>query len=251
VIVARGGGSIEDLWTFNEEAVARAIAASSVPVISAVGHETDFTIVDFVADLRAPTPSAAAELAVPTREQLLERVAANESGLIQTVRYRLAMAGRLLHRQGVERVSGFLTRAIGRRIQRVDECERSLRDRAGAILGGHRQAWQRLDIKLGRADPRFRLSEARRQLDGARVGLLQRMERRIALARAAFDPLHATLAERSPLRILERGYAIVTSETGSVVKDSTAVDVGEHLAVRLARGRLEVQVEATGSKGGD
>ena len=132
-IVARGGGSLEDLWTFNEEAVARAIAASRVPIISAVGHETDFTIADFVADLRAPTPSAAAEMVICTREQLLDQISVSDHKLLQSARYRLAMANRRLHEQGVERASAVLHRNIGRRQQRVDELEYRMRERANAV----------------------------------------------------------------------------------------------------------------------
>src|SRR5271155_4590148 len=127
VIVARGGGSLEDLWAFNEERVARAIAASSVPVISAVGHETDFTIADFVADLRAPTPSAAAEMVICTRQSLEDRVQASELKLRQAMRLNLAILHRRLHTIAVDQTT--LHRAIGKQMQRVDELDHLVRDR--------------------------------------------------------------------------------------------------------------------------
>jgi exodeoxyribonuclease VII large subunit len=238
---------LEDLWTFNEEAVARAIAASTVPIISAVGHETDFTIADFVADLRAPTPSAAAELAVPTLDQLLERVATVESRLAQTVRYKLAMAARHLHRQGVDRAAGLLTRSIGRRLQRIDECDRSLRERSVAVVTARRQAWLRLDARLRLSDPRVRLANVHRRLERAQTELERLTSRRTVAARAILDPLQAKLAELSPLKILDRGYAIVTSGTGTVLRDAATVEAGERLDVRLARGELVVRVESAGA----
>jgi exonuclease VII large subunit len=154
VIVGRGGGSLEDLWTFNEEAVARAIADCSVPVVSAVGHETDVTIADFVADLRAPTPSAAAELIVPTRDSVRDRIAAAEGKALQGMRYRLAMLDRRLRQQGVDRALGVLHRRVGRGLQRVDEQEYRLRERLRLALDTRERVCRALVTRLQRFDMR-------------------------------------------------------------------------------------------------
>src|SRR5579872_3638430 len=147
VIVARGGGSLEDLWTFNEEAVARAIAACAVPVVSAIGHETDVTVADFVADLRAPTPSAAAELIVCTREELLARLGTSQRHLTQAARYRLAMSRRELDLQGIQRAITVFGRAVGRRLQRTDEQEFRLRERVRSIIQNHRRFHRQLEAR--------------------------------------------------------------------------------------------------------
>lgn len=242
VIVARGGGSLEDLWTFNEEAVARAIVASSVPVISAVGHETDFTISDFVADLRAPTPSAAAELVICTQEQLLDQVRAFDQKLVQAVRYRLAMAARRLHEQGVERASAVLHRSIGRFQQRVDEMEYRSRERANSVLVARRKRMESLIARLGSLDLRLRFAAARRRLEAAEAALAQLARLRITRARGRLDPLLAHLTQLSPLKILDRGYAIVTNQTGHIVKQPDDAPSGSAINVKLANGEIAAQV---------
>ena len=242
VIVARGGGSLEDLWTFNEEAVARAIAASSVPVISAIGHETDFTIADFVADLRAATPSAAAELVICPREQILDQFAAYDHKLLQTVRYRLAMAARALHQRGVERASAVLHRNVGRLQQRVDELDYRLRARIQTAGTLRRKRLDELTTRLRSQDLRLRIARARRRLEAADTAAAQLVRLRVTRAQGRLNPLIAHLTQLSPLKILDRGYAIVTNQAGAIVKQPSDAPVDSKIGVRLGRGKMAARV---------
>jgi exodeoxyribonuclease VII large subunit len=241
LIVGRGGGSLEDLWTFNEEAVARAIAACSVPVISAVGHETDVTIADFVADLRAPTPSAAAEMVVPTREDIEERIAAAGAKAAQSMRYRIGMLDRRLRQQGIDRALGILHRRIGRDLQRTDEREFRLRERMRALLDARERGRRTLEIRLREFDVRPRLAVGRRRQEAANLAMRQAMRERLTLDRSRLDQLAGKLGELSPLRVLERGYAIVSNATG-VLKDASAAPPESQVNIRLAKGELEAVV---------
>jgi exodeoxyribonuclease VII large subunit len=245
VIVARGGGSLEDLWSFNEEAVARAIARCAVPVVSAVGHETDVTIADFVADLRAPTPSAAAEMIVCTRQELLDRIAGCRQKLQHAVRYRFAMLARRLQQQGIDRPLGLLHRAIGRQAQRVDELEFRLRDRLRTRIERYARAQRSLATRLRHFDLRPRLATDQGRLDRAHAAAAQSLRWQLARRRGKVEQLAAKLSQLSPLRILERGYAIVTNESGAIVKESAAAPEGSAIRVRLSRGGLDANVTKT------
>jgi exodeoxyribonuclease VII large subunit len=242
VIVARGGGSLEDLWTFNEELVAREIASCSVPVVSAVGHETDFTIADFVADLRAPTPSAAAELVVCTRQQLLEQIAACERHLVQSLRYIISRAARRLDQLGVDRALASFHRLSGRRMQLVDERETRLRELIRRLLDRRRAQLHGLEERLRRTDLRLRLLDVRNQADKLEQRACAAIRRTLNQCRTRLETAAARLEQLSPLRVLERGYALVQDRQGRLVKDAVEAPPGTELNIRLAKGSLRAEV---------
>jgi exodeoxyribonuclease VII large subunit len=239
VIVARGGGSLEDLWTFNEETVARAIVASAVPVISAVGHETDFTIADFVADMRAPTPSAAAELVICTKESIDERFDAAEIKLRQAIRLGFALKARKFHALAVDRTR--LHRAIGRQMQKVDEMDYRLRDHGRILVESRRRTLEMLESRLGMSEVRLRLSRDRRRLVGCEPAVMQAMRLQLSRAQGKLAPLEAHLRQLSPLNVLERGYAIVERD-GKVVRSAEEAPVGSEVNIRLVAGALKASV---------
>jgi exodeoxyribonuclease VII large subunit len=239
VIVARGGGSLEDLWTFNEESVARAIARCSVPVISAIGHETDFTIADFVADLRAPTPSAAAELVIRTRQSLYDLLDQSTVKLTQTVRLNIAMRARALHRISVDQAT--LHRAIGRRMQRIDELEYRLRDLVRVNVNRRKVTLDRLRSRLAQLDVRLRFAAARRRIESSDSRIRQSIRLRLSAAYGKISAPEAHLAQLSPLKILDRGYAIVENK-GNIVKIPADAPPDSEVTIRIAKGQLRGRI---------
>lgn len=244
LILTRGGGSLEDLWSFNEEVVARAIAAVDIPVIVGVGHETDFTIADFVADLRAPTPSQAAEFAVPDCAEWRGRLARAAGGLERAARRRLAVDAQRLAALGhrLNRCDPGLT--LRQRAQRVDELEGRLRRALERMLDSRRARLGRLEAAVNAASPRHRLAADSQRCRFAAERLERAMRRRMehAVHRAAVT--ERALLSLSPLRTLERGYAIVSrADDGKLVTDPAHAAAGSGIRVRLAHGELEATVK--------
>jgi exodeoxyribonuclease VII large subunit len=241
LILCRGGGSIEDLWAFNEEPVARAMAACPIPIVTGVGHETDFTIADFVADVRAPTPTAAAELVSPDRAELAARLR--------------VLAGRV-HRcllraleQRIQQVD-FLARRLvhpGRRIAERRRHLAHLRNRLGSALArgvaGLALPVSRLAHRLGAAVPDLdRLQREQghlraRLLRAQQVGLDRRAER---VAR-----LHSHLVHLDPRQVLQRGYSIVTTEQGRIVRSSAEVQAGDAVGLEFGQGEAGARITHT------
>jgi exodeoxyribonuclease VII large subunit len=243
LIVARGGGSLEDLWAFNEEIVARAIAASEIPVISGVGHETDFTIADFVSDVRASTPSAAAELVVQTRREFDKHIADLRTALTDQMRYRiLVLSGRvheLAARRGFRRPLDLLRQQR----QRADEMTSRLAHALRANVHRSRKRFTTAHLGIASFDFRMKIAALRLRLEKRATELGARAERLLRANRERLDRLRLQLEERSPLRVLERGYAIATDATGAILRDAAQVAIGEPVSIRLHKGCLTTEVK--------
>lgn len=240
LIVGRGGGSLEDLWPFNEESVARAIAASELPIVSAVGHEVDFTIADMAADHRAPTPSAAAELLSPDQREWQQRLEAIEANLVRLIRRRLADAATELNH--LRRRLKHPGAQLREQAQRLDDLEQRLVRAQTNLLQRRRSELALLESRLHAHSPLPRLQRLQRETEQLGQRLEAAMRQRLHQANERLAHLAQMLDSLSPLATLSRGYAIVTDSEGRVVTDAAAVTVGDQVQARLARGRLGLTV---------
>jgi exodeoxyribonuclease VII large subunit len=246
LILARGGGSLEDLWAFNDERVARAIYASALPVVAGVGHEVDFTIADFVADVRAPTPSGAAELVAPDGAAWLEVMTRTQHRLHGAVRRELRSSAARFATIARRLQLAHPAVRLHQHMQRLDDLNQRLAGAARAQLQGERLRLAEARARLLRRSPQHRIQQllARQYNAGARLdqtlkAQLSRAGHRLALAQRG---LHAV----SPLATLTRGFAIVTRADGTVVTDAAAVGIDDEIQARLARGSVAARV--TGRK---
>jgi exodeoxyribonuclease VII large subunit len=244
LIVGRGGGSTEDLWAFNQEEVARAIRKSVIPVISAVGHETDFTIADFVADFRAPTPSAAAEIVAAQEDQICSSLERLGRQLARLTRFKIVDARAKVQEQALSQV--------------FDEVRARLRDaRANTSSATHelqaritrtmRNAQSRADALMQKLSParlQTRVVNAQARFETASAGCSTAMEMRLSEARERLGLAAASLDALSPLAVLQRGYAIAQDNSGSLLRDAKSVAVGDEVRVRLAKGSLNTRVDS-------
>ncbi len=264
ILIARGGGSFEDLFAFNDETLARTVAASRIPVISAVGHETDFTICDFVADRRAATPSEAAELVIHSKQELADRLLTLHKRIGQAMKYKLLRAHNAL--SGLAQRPGFarMPDSIARRQQRVDELVHRIAQAQHRNLKATSRSIEMLDSRLRHQDLRVRLGGMRRQLESlesalrnAMGGMIGRHKSRVEADRLAvrrsahtillrrrsrWSTLDGSLRALSPLAILGRGYALVFDASGQIVKRSSQLAPGDRVRARLSQGEFSADV---------
>jgi exodeoxyribonuclease VII large subunit len=243
ILLVRGGGSLEDLWAFNEEPVARAIAACSIAVVSGVGHETDFTIADFVADVRASTPSAAAELVLQTRREFDKHVYDLWARLEGSIHYRLLelsnRVNELAGRRGFRRPLDILRQQR----QRSDDLTSRLAAGLRSRLESSRKRYTKAHLGVASFDFRAKIAAFRLLLQRRTDDLAKRAERIVRAKRERLERFSLQLAERSPLKVLERGYAIATDAAGNVLRDASQVSIGDAVNIQLHRGRLNTEVK--------
>jgi exodeoxyribonuclease VII large subunit len=243
LIVGRGGGSIEELWAFNEELVARAIFSSDIPIISAVGHETDFTIADFVADLRAPTPTGAAELAVPHIDELLDRVLQRQTRLLRTMKGKFQFEKERLARVQKSYAFRYPHRLYEQKLEQVDKLTEMLvrgTSRLSLIKKGQHEI---LYKRLQRNHPSEALREAQKRLDLTNKEMKRAMQQVLSKKQTEFERILSTLGALSPLKIMERGYSLAYSEENRLIKSINQVKMNERVQIQLTDGSLFCRVE--------
>ncbi|MFN3965312.1 MAG: exodeoxyribonuclease VII large subunit [Silanimonas lenta] len=243
LLLARGGGSLEDLWCFNDEALVRTLAASPVPVVSAIGHEVDFTLADFVADLRAPTPSAAAELLVPDRGEMRSRLQHLQARLRRRLDQAMERARQRADHAGLRLQAGHPRRRLQHGHERAAGLRQRLQAAQAARLARRQAALDALARRLAAQAPALRLQRLRQRLallgNRQHTALRRGLQARLGLLRELGRGLHAV----SPLATLGRGYAILQREDGQAVRAASEVAPGEPLEARLAEGRLRLRVD--------
>src|ERR1051326_6112772 len=245
MIVGRGGGSIEDLWTFSEESVARAIRKSAIPVISAVGHETDFTIADFVADLRAATPSAAAEIVAAHEAQLCALLENLAKTLGRSIRLRISNARANVQDIALSPVFEAVLRRLHNARSASDTAEYRLQASITTTLQHIHRRLGAAVHGLSPAQLRSQVTAARTRFESLNKGRDAAIKTRLKTARQRFSLAAGALDAMSPLRVLERGYAIAQNKHGQILRESTAIEIGEAVHLRLWKGAIDCRVEGT------
>ena len=245
IIVGRGGGSAEDLAAFNDEGLARAVAGSEIPVISAVGHETDFTIVDFVADLRAPTPSAAAELVIRSRVEVENQADAARERLVRAMERRLLQARHALMERAQDGAFARMMDLIRQRQQKLDDLTYRLERGERQTLERWRRQWETVAAAVRHYDARRVLAGIRAELEAVTTATAAAMRNQLLQNKVRLERMGRALEMLSPLAILERGYALVFDGTGRLVKDAAQVQAGQEISARLARGEIRATVNKT------
>ncbi len=243
IVLARGGGSAEDLSPFNSERMARAIVASTAPVVSAIGHETDFTIADFVADLRAPTPSAAAELITEAQHQVADRVAAQASRLERAARFQLLHARQKIDGIAIDRAERRVAAMLLRLSQRLDDMESRMEASATDLVRARQREVAELAADVLHHEPRQMLARTRERLTVGHTRMERSLERTLRRSGTQLGALDARLRSLSPLAVLERGYALVLGVDGGVIRSSAQVAKGDQVRTRLSDGEFASTVD--------